>query len=289
MGDEAHAMMGFQSPLRDRPYKPWHGYLLAVVVCISLVMAGVNKVKTWFATSTVPTAEVPEVTYDDVVNEGTPAQDPEPTPVVTPPQEEPTQEPEPVIETRTQYNLALPWLSQAPFGVWDAMHEETCEEASMAMVIRYYEGEMGDIAPAEADAELFNIVAYEVDRGYDVSITAFEAASVIQGYYPGYLAEVVEDPSVNDLKAYIDAGKPIIVPAAGRELGNPFFSGEGPLYHMLVLRGYTEDSFITNDPGTRHGKNYSYDIDVFMEAIGDWEGHNPASGAKRVIVITPVQ
>ena len=99
----------------------------------------------------------------------------------------------------------------------------------------------------------------------------------------------METPTVADLKAYIDAGRPVIVPAAGRELGNPFFSGEGPIYHMLVVRGYTEDTFITNDPGTRHGKNYSYNIDTFMEAIGDWEGHNPASGAKRVIIVTPAQ
>ncbi|MCR4311668.1 MAG: C39 family peptidase, partial [Candidatus Uhrbacteria bacterium] len=102
-----------------------------------------------------------------------------------------------------------------------------------------------------------------------------------------YDAAVINNPTVAELKALIDAGKPVIIPAAGRELGNPFFSGEGPVYHMLVLRGYTEDTFITNDPGTRHGKNYSYDINVFMDAIGDWEGHDPANGAKRVIVLTP--
>ena len=163
-------MMGFQDLLRDRPYKPWHGYLIVTVIGISVVLAGVNKVKTLLNAPEVPTADVPEVTYTDVVN------DVEPTPVVVPPQEEPAPEPEPepVVETRTQYNLALPWMSQAPFGVWDAMHEETCEEASVAMVIRYFEGETGDIDPSAADAELFNLVAYEEARGHQVSMTAFD-------------------------------------------------------------------------------------------------------------------
>ena len=69
-------------------------------------------------------------------------------------------------------------------------------------------------------------------------------------------------------------------------MGNPFFTGEGPLYHMLVLRGYTTTTFIANDPGTRHGENYQYTFDVLMNAIGDWDGDSPDGGA-RVMVLEP--
>ena len=90
------------------------------------------------------------------------------------------------------------------------------------------------------------------------------------------------------MRREIASGRPVILPTSGKALGNPNFRNGGPVYHMLVLRGYTETTFITNDPGTRQGKNYTYDIDVFMDAIGDWEGHDPANGPKRVIVMTPL-
>ena len=61
------------------------------------------------------------------------------------------------------------------------------------------------------------------------------------------------------------------MPSAGRELGNPNFKSPGPIYHNLVIRGYTKDGkFITNDPGTRKGEQYIYDQDVVMAAIHDW-------------------
>ena len=271
---------------KPQTYQPWHGWLLLVVVAVALVLALVDGVRSWLGPD-VPTSNVPEVMYEEVqeIGDETLALAPELTPVVSP---ESDPEPEPVAPVRTSFNLALPWLSQAPFGVCDAMHEETCEEASFVMVAAYYGGVQGDIDPADGDAQLFDLVAYEEANGYDVSMTAAESAEVVAGFYPGFAAAVVSDPTIAELKAFIDAGTPVIVPAAGRELGNPFFTGEGPVYHMLVLRGYTETTFITNDPGTRQGKNYTYDIDVFMDAIGDWEGHSPANGPKRVIVMTPL-
>lgn len=268
-------------------YKPWHGYLLIVVIVVALGLKAVDVARGWLRPD-VPTADVPAVMYEEVVDEAAEVEEVDEiaNEVGRLPEENPSTS-EPLNPSRASYNLALPWLSQAPFGVWDAMHEETCEEASFVMVALYYQGGGSDIDPKQGDAELYKLVAYEEERGYDVSMTAAEAVEVIEGYYADMDATVIEDPTVEDLKAYIDAGRPVIVPAAGRELGNPFFSGEGPVYHMLVLRGYTEDTFITNDPGTRHGKNYSYAIDVFMDAIGDWEGHDPANGPKRVILMKP--
>ncbi len=70
-------------------------------------------------------------------------------------------------------------------------------------------------------------------------------------------------------------------------LGNPNFSGEGPLYHALVLKGYTETTFVTNDPGTRLGADYQYDFDTIMTAMHDWNGGGVENGAKVVVVIYP--
>ena len=116
--------------------------------------------------------------------------------------------------------------------------------------------------------------------------TAQETVDFIKGFY-GLDAYVVENPTVDQIKSQIAAGYPILVPAAGRELGNPNFTGQGPLYHMLVLRGYTDGMWITNDPGTRNGQGYVNDIDVIMAAMGDWNNGDPANGAKVVIFVEP--
>ena len=39
---------------------------------------------------------------------------------------------------------------------------------------------------------------------------------------------------------------------------------------MLVITGFTEDTFITNDPGTKHGLNYEYSYETLKAATGNW-------------------
>lgn len=237
-----------------------------------------------------PTADVPAVGWEDVRNDDPtqePADEPAEDPIDEPPEEttgEPAAEPLP-----TSYNLAVPFTSQAPQGVWDALHEDACEEASIYMVIEYFDG-VGDrkIDPVVADTAITAVVNYaqsELDHG--LSIHADAAVELIEAYYPDYNARIVENPTIDELKQYVADGYPVIVPAAGRELGNPFFTGEGPLYHMLVIRGYDETRFITNDPGTRHGQNYAYTYSVLMSAMGDWNNGDPANGESRVIIIQP--
>jgi hypothetical protein len=81
----------------------------------------------------------------------------------------------------------------------------------------------------------------------------------------------------------------VIVPAAGRLLGNPYFTAPGPIYHMLILRGYTaSNQFISNDPGTKRGESYVYSVDTIMNAMHDWNnGEEITEGAKRVLVVYP--
>ncbi len=199
-------------------------------------------------------------------------------------------EAEPVIpkELPTEFNLAVPFTSQAPNGVWDVIHEDTCEEASWLMVREYYAGNtVATLDPAKADPELIAMVDSQTAQGLEMSVTASELVTWMEGY-DDVDARIIENPTIEQMKRLlVEEGKPIIVPMAGRELGNPYFSGEGPVYHMLVIRGYTANGFITNEPGTRMSENYFYSYDVVMNAMGDWEGKDPANGAKRIIVVEP--
>ncbi len=152
------------------------------------------------------------------------------------------------------------------------------------MTLEFYKGAKS-VDPQFADDEYLKITTLEDSLGYGLSMTAEQTVDIIQKY-SDYSARVIENPTVDQLKELLVKGEPIIIPAAGRKLGNPFFTGIGPLYHMLVIRGYTKDGkFITNDPGTRHGENYTYDASVLMNAIGDWNNGDPEHGAKRVVII----
>jgi hypothetical protein len=159
---------------------------------------------------------------------------------------------------------------------------------SLIMVQRFYAGE--SLSLQQAEDELQDLVAWETDHGYGYDVTAQEIADIAKAKY-GLSARVIDNPTVQDIVAELAAGRPVIVPAAGRDLGNPFFSGEGPWYHMLVITGYKKgafgDRFVTNDPGTKRGEKYEYDTKVFMNAIHDWTGvkEEIRQGTPRVVVI----
>lgn len=179
--------------------------------------------------------------------------------------------------------LKVPFTVQAPLALWDPFHEEACEEASLLMVY-YYKTNQQFASPLEADAEIKKLIAWEENNGYKVDLTARELVAVAAGYMKLKTGRVILSPSIDQLKAELKAGRPVIVPAAGRELHNPNFTPPGPVYHMLVLKGFDETGFIVNDPGTRHGESYHYDFKVIMDAMHSWDPDNILNGQKAVVV-----
>jgi len=269
-----------------RKYQSWHGYLVLAVIAVALVLGVVN----YFGHRKTPTSDVPSLTWRDI-NPDTLSTTPVPTPTPTPTTTQPPQAPTPAPATEPiTLNLAVPFTSQAPTGIWDALHEDACEEASIYMVHTYFIGTLGDtkIDSASADQEITALVNYsEANFNYGLSIDASQIVNLITSYYPTFTATIVDNPTVEDIKAAVNAGHPVLVPAAGRLLGNPNFTGAGPLYHFLVIRGYDATHFITNDPGTRLGQNYNYTTDVLMNSIHDWNNGDVMNGASRIIIMTP--
>ena len=278
-------MAVFRRKRQPRGFSPWYGFLIVAVIAIAFGLKIVDALKP----EKNPTSDLPGISYQDIVQEDEVPEPADDEPEVTEPEPEPEPTPtadEPEALPR-ELNLAVPFTSQAPTGNWDAIHEDACEEASFFMVTEFYKGRAaGKVDPAIVDPELYAMVDLETSLGMGYSITAAEAAETIEKYY-GLETVIVDNPTVEDIKRLIAAGKPAIVPAAGRELGNPNFTGEGPLYHMYVIRGYTETTFITNDPGTRNGENYIYSHDVVMNSIGDWNDGDPTNGPKRIFYIEP--
>jgi hypothetical protein len=54
---------------------------------------------------------------------------------------------------------------------------------------------------------------------------------------------------------------------------------------MMVIRGYDEKHFITNDVGTKRGQNFIYPYNVIMSAMHEWHDGDMNLGAKKVIVM----
>jgi len=189
------------------------------------------------------------------------------------------------FEIPSSVQLDVPFTSQAPFADWNPPFDEACEEASAIIVHHYLSGE--PLTPEIADAEIRALAQWEEDNGYAIDITTEQLAEVIRTYY-GYNTRVSETVTTDSILYELSQGNPVIVPLAGQDIGNPYYSGDGPPYHMLVITGYTRTRFITNDPGTKRGEGYTYPFDTIINAVHDWNGSTETirQGKKVMLVIT---
>jgi Peptidase_C39 like family len=181
--------------------------------------------------------------------------------------------------------IDVPFMSQAPFANWDDLHQEACEEMSFLLVKHYLEGT--PVNPEIAERELQDMVAWMTANGYSYDVTAEQLAGIVEEKY-GMNATVTYDITIDDIKRELAKGNPVILPLAGQRIGNPYFSGDGPPYHMLVVTGYDSDEFITNDVGTKRGEDFKYPQQKLFDAIHDWTGDKATieEGRKAMLVVT---
>ena len=184
-------------------------------------------------------------------------------------------------------NLPIPFTSQAPTGNWDLVHNEDCEEAAAVMSNAYLTGNTAVVLPAaQVDDEMNKLNAWEDSHfGYHLDTTADETARMITDYY-GLKATVQNDYTFSDIKDQLNTHHVVILPVDGQVIGNPNYTQPGPIYHMLVIRGYTATGLITDDSGTRRGQNYPYTFDILHSAGADWDhATNTIDRSKAVMII----
>ncbi len=243
----------------------------------------------------VPTA-LPYKEFQDLLNQNSDQSDP----VNTPTNEQNTNQndqantalkPEnqaPSEVAKTSINLAVPFTSQAPTANWNEPFQDACEEAAILMADYYLRG-LNMPSPQQVEDTLVAMIDWEgVHMNGDIDMSISELAYFAKNYLGYQNYDIVEDLTADKIRSYLDEGLPVIVPANGKRLANPNFRNGGPIYHMLVVKGYVEDKFITNDPGTRKGADFIYTVDNLMYSIADWnEKEHQASGAKRALVLLP--
>lgn len=181
-------------------------------------------------------------------------------------------------------NLDVPYTSQAPEKKWIDPWEDACEEASILMLDAYYKGY--GLSPIFAKDEITKMIDWQYERGWFKSISIQQVSQLYEHFFPkGKQPRIVENPTAKQIKEFVQSGKPVLVVAFGKALPNKWYSNGGPEYHALIIRGFTDDSFITNDPGVNRGKNFAFPIGALMNSIHDWNDGNVPNGVPRIMIL----
>ncbi len=171
--------------------------------------------------------------------------------------------------------LEVPFYCQAPHQnapSWK-IHHASCEEAAVLQAADF-QRKIAHRSVDTLDRIFQDMISWqEKNWGVHKDIHA-DSVKMLMMAYLGYKDEeikILRKAKINDLKNWVARGYPIIAPTYGRTLNNPFFTPPGPTYHMVTVIGYTADRIITNDVGTKRGKDYSYPNDIFQRSM-DEEG-----------------
>ena len=94
--------------------------------------------------------------------------------------------------------------------------------------------------------------------------------------------DIVENPTLEDIKKQLAKNQPIIAPVFAPAL---HYAGASSDYHVMVVTGYddTTGEFIVNDPGLKNGKGIRFAYDVFMNAIHDLNQKKYTAGKKALL------
>ena len=182
-------------------------------------------------------------------------------------------------------NIEMPFYTQAPLSNWDYPWQEACEEASVLLVANVYKGM--NLTVNGFNDELLRLVDWEiVTFGAYEHTTIAQTAEMMETNY-GLETVIHDNPTFEDFQEILAAGHLIIAPFAGQHLGNPNYKNGGPVYHMMVVKGYDADKMqmVTHDVGTRNGADYVYDWETINFALHDWDDNDILLGEPRIIEV----
>ncbi len=199
---------------------------------------------------------------------GQPSLSPSSSPIPTSTTHKPTISASPTISSSKVINV--PFTVQAPYGIWDKLHNEACEEASILMADAWITGR-ATLPQDYAEQEIQKLTQWGLDHYNSYDTSAAQTAKMAEAVY-SIKSRLIKNPTVVNIKQEIDQGHIVIMGMSGQMLDNPYFKSPGPIYHMLVIKGYDATGFVVNDSGTRHGEGFHYSYDNLMQSAHDWPG-----------------
>jgi uncharacterized protein YvpB len=188
--------------------------------------------------------------------------------------------------------LEVPFVSEAPDGLWVGPWKNACEEAAIAMADYYYAGKtISDVKSSKALMQkLFNRqdALYGSNADSDAARTKKIADDV-----SSFNTTIKNAPTIEEIKSEIQGGRPVITFHYGFALKNkniPFLS-YGSSYHSMLIIGYDDEKkeFVVNDVGdAKTGAGHRYAYDLFMSSLKDFNYKNrKADGPPRVLFTHP--
>jgi len=231
-------------------------------IILTLVVGAAGLAAVYFINQVNDTTEQTSITINSSVQAVTPAAEPEAN-----------SEPEPE-KPPTKASFDVVYINESPDGSWDGPWKNGCEEAAIVMVDKYYKG-TSSVSVTEAKTAMQRLFD-EQDRrwGSNANSDGTRTVELIKTH-ADFQATLVHDPSIDDIKAELQAKRPVITLHKGFDLHNPNipFLATGSSYHNLVIVGYDDETeeFIVNDDGdTKAGKNRRYDYDILMNSLHDY-------------------
>lgn len=155
---------------------------------------------------------------------------------------------------------------QAPLGNW-SVQMESCEEASSSLLWRN-SFKLPKITPESFDAEINAINSEEEASGIEKNkIITFKSGeqkaflrdlsieeisdNILEKYFHMKTDDVfiLSNPSLESIEKLLDNNFMVSAPINTTEIRNPYVSRSS--YHIVLLDGYTENSFISLDVATK--------------------------------------
>ncbi len=197
-----------------------------------------------------------------------------------------------IVEPKKSIVLNVPYVSEAPDGNWTGSWINTCEESSITMVHRFYQGES---TTTIAESKEFMTILFKEQKklyGSDANSNSERTLDLIKKF-ADFNGEIVTDPTIDNIKNEIKKGRPVISMHYGTDLQNPNipFMATGSAFHVIVVIGFNDETqqFITHDNGdAKDGINHAYSYDIFMNSLHDYNHKTYKSdGPARVIFTSP--
>ena len=196
-------------------------------------------------------------------------------------------------ESPSKVTLPVPFYWEIPDGIWVPPWSGACEEASIVAVEGYYLRQPKVIVKKSfaktTMAPLFKIE----DRifGYNSDTDGAEIVRLINDY-SSFEATLKDNPTLEEIKAELAAGRPVITLHFGYDLNNPRhrFRRGGSSYHVMAITGYddTKGEFLVNDSELPDGIDFRYKYDTILSTLHDFNHKTKkADGPARVVFTSP--
>lgn len=163
-------------------------------------------------------------------------------------------------------NEKVPFLVQAPLGLWDDPWGTFAEEACAYMAYLWANDLTLESREVTAQA-LLAIKDWEEENLETYKDTNLDQTLQILRSFYRLSAEISYEVTLETMMERLDAGQILIIPV--KNLENPYYGEPGPVHHTILVYGYEESGFLVNDPGTVRGEAAIYDMQKILESIQD--------------------